>query len=118
MSPRDPAVPPPPAAADRRDSLRVPIRLMVRDVALGGSFDEHAGNLSLGGAYFTEGHPPFGTRVELRFIVPGVHGEVRAQGEILRVSRDGRAFGAHVKFADLPLETELAIARFLEAAQP
>ncbi len=118
MSPRDPATPPPPAAADRRDSLRVPIRLMVRDVALGGSFDEHNGNLSLGGVYFTEGHPPFGSRVELRFIVPGLRGEVRTQGEILRVARDGRAFGAYVKFADLPLETELAIARSLEAAQP
>ena len=27
------------AEADRRDSLRVPIRLMVRDATLGGSFD-------------------------------------------------------------------------------
>ena len=44
--------------------------------------------------------------------------EIRAQGEILRVSREGRAFGAHVRFQDLPLEHELAIARFLEAAQP
>jgi hypothetical protein len=118
MSPRDPTAPPPPAEADRRDSLRLPIRLMVRDLALGGSFDEHAGNLSLGGVYFTESHPPFGTRVELRFIVPGLREEVRVQGEIMRVSRDGRAFGAHVKLADLPLQTELAIARFLESAKP
>jgi hypothetical protein len=36
----------------------------------------------------------------------------------MRVSRDGRVFGAHVKLADLPLQTELAIARFLESAQP
>jgi uncharacterized protein (TIGR02266 family) len=100
--------------SDRRDSRRVPIRLMVRDAALGGSFDERAGNLSLGGIYFTEGHPPFGTRVEIRFLLPGHPEEVRAVGEILRVSREGRTFGAHVRFQDLPLETELAIARFLE----
>jgi uncharacterized protein (TIGR02266 family) len=108
--------PGPTSEADRRDSLRVPIRLMVRDAALGGSFDERRGNLSLGGVYFTEGHPPFGTRVELRFILPGERAEIRATGEILRVSREGGAFGAHVRFQDLPLEAELAIARFLDQA--
>ncbi len=102
------------AADDRRDSQRVPIRLLVRDAALGGSFEEREGNLALGGVYFTEGHPPYGNRVEVRFILPGTRNEVRATGEILRVSRDGGSFGAHVKFRDLPLETELAIARFLQ----
>lgn len=100
---------------DRRDSARVPIRLMVRDLELGGSFEERAGNLALGGVYFTEGHPPVGNRVELRFFLPGSNDEVRATGEVLRVTRDGTAFGAHVRFEDLPLESELAIARFLEA---
>ena len=114
MSPRTTV--PPSAEADRRDSGRMPIRLMVRETALGGSFDERAGNLSLGGVYFTEGHPPFGTRVELRFLVPGFKEEVRTEGEILQVSQDGRTFGAHVRFRDLPLEAELAIARWLESA--
>lgn len=101
-------------ADDRRDSSRVPIRLMVRDLELGGSFEERGGNLSLGGVYFTEGHPPIGSRVELRFLLPGTSTEVRARGEVLRVTRDGSAFGAHVRFEDLPLDAELAIARFLE----
>ncbi len=99
---------------DRRDSRRVPIRLLVRDAALGGSFDERDGNLALGGVYFAEGHPPYGNRVEVRFLIPGTRDEVRATGEILRVSREGSGFGAHVKFQDLPVETELAIARFLQ----
>ncbi len=116
MSRRDHAAPPPPIEEDRRDSQRIPIRLLVRDSALGGSFEERAGNLSLGGVYFTDGHPPFGTRVELRFLVPGVRGEVRCDGEILRVRRAAGGFGAHVRFHDLPLETELAIARYLESA--
>ncbi|GEJ55671.1 PilZ domain-containing protein [Anaeromyxobacter diazotrophicus] len=117
MSRRDHAAPPPPAEEDRRDSQRVPIRLLVRDSALGGSFEERAGNLSLGGVYFAEGHPPAGARVELRFLVPGLRGEVRCEGEILRVTRAAGAFGAHVRFQDLPLETELAIARYLETAR-
>jgi hypothetical protein len=89
---------------------------MVRDPALGGSYEERAGNLSLGGVYFTEGHPPFGTTVEIRFVLPSERLEVRARGEILRVSREPGAFGAHVRFQDLPLESELAIARFLDKA--
>lgn len=99
---------------ERRDSARVPIRLMVRDLGLGGSFEEREGNLALGGVYFAEGHPPIGNRVELRFLVPGTRVEVRAVGEVLRVTRAGAAFGAHVRFEGLPLEAELALARFLE----
>lgn len=98
---------------DRRDSDRVAIQILVREAALGGSFEVRPGNLSLGGVYYTEGHPPTGNRVELRFILPGSPGEIRANGEILRVSREGDSFGTHVRFADLPLEAELAIARFL-----
>jgi uncharacterized protein (TIGR02266 family) len=117
MSRRDHAAPQPPAEEDRRDSHRVPIRLLVRETALGGSFEERSGNLSLGGVYFTDGHPPFGTRVELRFMVPGARGEVRCEGDILRVTRAAGGFGAHVRFQQLPLETELAIARYLEKAE-
>jgi uncharacterized protein (TIGR02266 family) len=99
---------------DRRDSQRVPVRLMVRDLALGGSFEERPGNLSLGGVFYLDGHPPQGNRVELRFVLPGTRHEVRARGEVLRVTREGARFGAHVRFTDLPLPSELAIARFLQ----
>lgn len=103
-------------ADERRDSARIPIRLMVRDLALGGSFEERPGNLSLGGVYFTEGHPPFGNRVEVRVVLPGTGVELRAVGEVLRVTREGGSFGAHVRFQDLPIEHELALARFLEGS--
>ena len=36
-------------------------------------------------------------------------------GDGRRVTREGERFGAHLRFVDLPLETELAIARFLQA---
>jgi hypothetical protein len=99
---------------ERRDSERVPIQLLVRDPVLGGSFEPYAGNLGIGGVWFEAAHPPVGSRVELRFLVPGARSEVRAQGEVLRVSREGDRFGAHVKFVEIPLEAELAIARFLQ----
>lgn len=99
---------------ERRESGRLPIRVLVRDLEVGGSFEERPGNLSLGGLYFTDGHPPAGTRLELRFLLPGAASEIRATGEVLRVTREGSAFGVHLKFLDLPLEAELALARFLE----
>jgi uncharacterized protein (TIGR02266 family) len=99
---------------DRRDSLRLPIRLMVRETARGGSYDEHDGDISLGGVFFTVDHAPPGTKVELRFLLPGENIEVRVAGEILEVSSEGTGYGAHVRFEALSLEDELAIARFLE----
>jgi hypothetical protein len=100
--------------ADRRDSQRVPIQLLVRDAALGGSYEPFQGNLGIGGVYFDALHPPVGSRVDLRFMVPGAREEVQAVGEVLRVSREGEHFGAHVKFVEIPLDAELAIARYLQ----
>jgi len=100
--------------ADRRDSQRIPIHLLVREAALGGSFDAYEGNLGLGGVFFDGLHPPLGNRIEVRFLIPGTRHEVEATGEVLRVSREGARFGAHVKFVDMPLDAELAIARLLQ----
>jgi hypothetical protein len=108
---------PPPVPTEpeeRRDSRRVEIDLLVRDAALGGSFEPFHGNVGIGGVYFEALHPPAGGSVDVRFLLPGVTEEVRVTGEVLRVSREGPRFGAHVKFVEIPLEAELAIARFLQ----
>ena len=102
------------ASRDRRDSVRVRLPLLVREVELGGSFEERQGNLRLGGAFFEALHPPVGSRLEVRFLLPGRQQEIRTQAEVLRVTREGERFGAHLRFVDLPLEDELAIARFLQ----
>ncbi|WP_242392336.1 PilZ domain-containing protein [Anaeromyxobacter oryzisoli] len=106
----------PSAVADRRDSRRIPVALLVRDLALGGSFEPYAGNLALGGVYFEALHPPAGSRLEVRFLLPGVQGEVHAVAEVLRVSHEGERFGAHLRFVEIPLEAEMAIARHLQSA--
>jgi hypothetical protein len=108
------AAPPAEPATERRDSARVPLKLLVRDAALGGSFEPFDGNLGIGGVYFEALHPPVASAVELRFLVPGAREEVHVLGDVLRVTREGHRFGAHVKFVEIPIEAELAIARYLQ----
>ena len=99
---------------DRRDSPRFRLKLWVRQVEAGGSFEEKDGDVGVGGAYFVDRHHPVGKAVQLRFSLPGRAEEIRCDGEIVRVSeREGR-FGAHVRFSDLSTDIELAIARFID----
>ncbi len=101
-------------AADRRESDRVPISLFVRDAAAGGSFEEHDGNIALGGFYFAAQHPPASDRFDVRVLLPGTNDEFTATGEVLRISRDGVLYGTHLRFSDIGLEAELALARWLQ----
>ena len=99
---------------DRRDSPRVPMKILVRQVELGGSFEERSGDIGVGGVFFEERSLPIGREVELRFRLPGLEREVRCQGEVVRVSQGPGKPGAHVRFVDLPTEVELAVARFID----
>lgn len=111
---RTPAISPADPNAERRDSSRIPLRLLVREPALGGSFEERDGNLSIGGVLYWAQHPPVGGRVEIRFFIPGFKREVQAVGEVLRVSRDAERFGTHVRFVEIPLDAEMTLARSFE----
>jgi hypothetical protein len=105
----------PGAHDDRRDSPRVPFTFQVREAALGGSFETKPGNLAIGGIYYSGLHPPQGSVVDIRFLLPGHAQEIMARGEVVRVSRDPDRFGAHIRFTEIPLESELALARFFHA---
>jgi hypothetical protein len=118
MSDKDPTKPPAVETADsyddRRDSDRIPLRLQIREPALGGSFEARDGNLAIGGVLYWALHPPVGGRVEVRFFIPSFGREVRAVGEVLRVSRDGDRFGTHVRFVEIPLDAEMTLARYFQ----
>ena len=58
-----------------------------------------------------------GGRVEVRFFIPAFKREVRAVGEVLRVTREGGRFGTHVRFVDLPIEEEMTLARSFQMGQ-
>jgi hypothetical protein len=99
---------------ERRDSPRVPMTFLVRDVVEGGSYLEREGDLSLGGIYWKGKSPPFGTQVEVRFRLPGVPTEIRARAEIIRVMETGHDLDFHVRFVELDVADELAMARHIE----
>jgi hypothetical protein len=99
---------------ERRESPRVPMTFLIRDVAEGGSYSEREGDLSVGGIYWKGKYPPFGTEVEVRFRLPRVPREVRASGEIIRVLDNEGCLDFHVRFIELPVEAELAIAKYID----
>ncbi len=100
---------------ERRDSPRVPMKFLVRDVGLrDGDWEEREGDLSLGGISWKGKTAPHGTEVEVRFRLPLVPKEVRARGEILRVKAAGVGIDFHLRFTELDVRAELAIARYLD----
>jgi PilZ domain-containing protein len=103
-----------PTGAERRDSPRVPMKFLVRDKAEGGSFEEYDGDLAVGGAFFKGRYPPGGNLYEVRFHLPGMPKDVRVTGELLRIREDATSKGYHLKFKDVDLASELAIAKYLD----
>ncbi|MCP3058091.1 PilZ domain-containing protein [Myxococcus sp. K38C18041901] len=101
-------------AEDRRDSPRIPMRLKVRRVGSSAEFETREGDLSIGGCAWNGPGLEAGAQVEVRFHLPILPDEVEARGEVLHVTNGPQGPAAHVRFVDLPVEAELAIARHLD----
>ncbi len=102
-------------ADDRRDSPRVPMRFLVRDAGLSeGDWEERDGDLSLGGISWEGKTPALGTEVDVRFRLAGTSREVRVRGELIRVKDAGSSIGFHLRFTDVELDAERAIAKYLD----
>lgn len=102
--------------AERRDSPRVPMRFWVRDAVDGGSFEERNGDLATGGVFFAGALPGMGDIFEIRFKLPGHDENLVVKAELLRVKQGTTVMdtGVHLRFVDLPVTSELAIARYLD----
>jgi len=98
---------------DRRESPRLPIKVWVKNSA-SNSFEQVEGDISVGGLHFVDKLPINGKQIDLRFKLPGRTEEVRVHGTVIQVSAKKAGYGAHVKFSDLDLDTQLAIARFID----
>ena len=100
---------------ERRESPRVPMAFLIRDAT-----EEEApwalgeGNLSLGGFQWRGKPAPKGKLVDVRFRLPRFRREIRAKGEVIRVTGENGSSRFHIRFTELELKSEMAIARFLD----
>src|SRR5581483_3244907 len=71
-------------AADKRRQERIPVELWIEAERDGELYFQRASNLSIGGAFFAQTIPlPLGTKVSLKFELPGEQVEIRCNGEIV-----------------------------------
>lgn len=85
------------------------MRFRVRSSGSDAPWTEHEGDLAVGGIFFKAEERPSGSRYDIRFHLPGSDEELQVQGELIAYRQ-----GAHVRFVDLDVRTELAIARYLD----
>ena len=99
---------------DRRESPRLPIKVWVKN-STADTFEQVQGDISVGGMLFVDKLPISGKKIDLRFKLPGRAAEVRVHGEVVQISKKDTGYGAHVRFGEMELETQRAIARFIDA---
>jgi len=94
---------------ERRRDDRVPISIWVEETKGEELYYQQAGNLSVGGVFFERTIPhPIGTKVNLRFELPGREGVIETIGEVVNVPDDPKGLGAGIKFLELdPIEQRL-----------
>jgi hypothetical protein len=99
---------------ERRDSPRVSMRFLVRRADTAEMFESREGNLSLGGFAWLGAALPVGSKVEVRFTLPGSIDEMHLRGEVLHVGHGSRGSSSHARFLELSVDAEMRIARYLD----
>ncbi|MBK7857781.1 MAG: PilZ domain-containing protein [Archangiaceae bacterium] len=99
---------------ERRASGRAPLRLWVVDPGETGVPTVYEGEVGLGGASWWTRYPPIAAEVDIHFRLPEGF-ETKTRAKVLRVLDDGQDHRVQVRFTDLPVKVELALARYLEA---
>jgi uncharacterized protein (TIGR02266 family) len=98
---------------DRRTSARLPIEMWVEELTDGSQVFRRAGNLSRGGMHLDHTIPiPVGTRVRLRFTLPGDNLPIVATSEIVSIATNN-VLGMGVKFIDVDPVTQNRIDAYL-----
>ena len=78
------------AANEKRKETRVPVDLWIEAARDGELYYQRASNLSVGGAFFVQTVPlPLGTRVSLKFTLPGDAHEIVCDGDIVSAKELG-----------------------------
>lgn len=105
-------------SAERRLSVRVPIDLWMEEVRGDEIYFRRSCNISEGGVFFEQSIPhPVGTRVTLRFGLPGLESEIVAHGDVVSAARVRDGLGMGVRFVSLDGDGPKALKKFIQDTQ-
>ncbi len=87
---------------ERRQGSRVPVQIWVEEKTDRELYFQRSANLSTGGIYLENTIPhPVGTRVNLRFQLPGDAEKIEVKAEVAAAIAGEEEFGMGLKFVDL-----------------
>jgi uncharacterized protein (TIGR02266 family) len=105
-------------AGERRRFARAPIDLWVEEERGNELYFRRTGNVSLGGVYFEQSIPhPLGTRVKLRFSLPGEDDLIEAFGEIVNTPGVKDGLGMGLSFLQIDTAAKKRLADFIDRYQ-
>src|SRR5688572_2167760 len=100
---------------DRRHAARVPLDLWVEEEKGNELYFRRTGNVSLGGIYFEQTIPhALGTKVKLRFSLPGSAEVIEATGEIVNTPQQKDGLGMGLRFVHLDAVAQQKLATFID----
>ena len=101
---------------DRRRHARVPLDLWVEEEKGNELYFRRTGNVSTGGIYFEQTIPhALGTKVRLRFSLPGSPDVVEALGEIVNTPTVKDGLGMGLRFLDISQDALTRLETFLDS---
>jgi uncharacterized protein (TIGR02266 family) len=101
---------------NRRGGARAPLDLWVEEEHGNELYFRRTGNVSKGGVYFEQTIPhALGTRVKLRFSLPGDPEVIEAFGEIVNTPNVKDGLGMGLKFIEMSPEHKKRLAKFVDA---
>lgn len=101
---------------DRRRHARVPLDLWVEEEKGNELYFRRTGNVSTGGIYFEQTIPhALGTRVRLRFSLPGASDVLEATGEIVNTPTVKDGLGMGLRFTDISKDALARLESFLDS---
>jgi uncharacterized protein (TIGR02266 family) len=87
---------------ERRQGVRVPVQIWVEEKTDRELYFQRSANLSTGGIYLENTIPhPVGTRVNLRFSLPGDDAKIEVRAEVAAAIAGEEEFGMGLKFVDV-----------------
>ena len=102
-------------SSEKRREQPVPVELWIEAARGDEVYYQRASNLSVGGAFFAQTVPlPLGTRVSLKFSLPGETQEITCAGEIVAA----QDLGMGVHFLDLAPQDRDRLALLVERLSP